>query len=151
MSLQHARHCVYDLHYHIVFAVKYRKALLRPPIEAALVSISEGISERYSIVFEAIGADVNHIHLLCSAHPKISVGSIVRTFKSLSAKQLFSEFPELRKELWGGEFWSDGYYAATGGSRGDWGVVLRYVENQGVRPENVNLRQLKLWSRDGEA
>lgn len=148
MSLHRASHCVYDLHYHIVFAVKYRKALLDPAIEEELLLTAQGISERHPIEFEAIGADRNHVHLLCSAHPKLSVGDIVRMFKSITAKQLFKTFPELRKELWGGEFWSDGYYAATVGQRGSWDIVVRYVQNQGVRPEAANLRQLRLWPRD---
>jgi putative transposase len=145
MPLKRASHCVYDLHYHIVFTVKYRKALIDSGVEDALARISDEIAERYAIEFEALGADRNHIHILCSAHPKIGVGQIVRIFKSITARQLFLLFPGLRKDLWGGEFWSDGYYAATVGERGGWNVVLRYVENQGDRPEPANLRQLRLW------
>jgi putative transposase len=90
-----------------------------------------------------MGYDVDHIHILCSFHPKLSGGDVVRVFKSITAKQLFLRFPELRKELWGGEFWTDGYYIATVSERGNWNVVESYVRNQG----NTNMKspQLKLF------
>jgi len=100
------------------------------------------ISERYEIEFEQIGCDVNHIHILCSFHPKYSIGEVVRKFKSITAREIFKAYPELRKDLWGGEFWTDGYYVATVGERGDWEVVKKYVKNQG-KPEDCE--QLRLF------
>jgi putative transposase len=134
MVVKKSWHCAYEIHYHIVFPVKYRRALLRPEVEAELVRIGVEINERYDIEIEQIGADKNHIHLLCSAHPKISIGTIVRVYKSITARELFSTFPNLKKELWGGEFWSDGYYAATVGQRNNWETVYKYVKNQGTEP-----------------
>jgi len=125
-------HCAYEIHYHIVFPVKYRRALMRPEVEQELVRIASEINERYDIEIEQMGADKNHIHLLCSAHPKVSIGNIVRVYKSITARELFRTFPDLKKELWGGEFWSDGYYAATVGQRNNWETVYKYVKNQGV-------------------
>ena len=83
------------------------------------------------------------IHILCSFHPKYSGSEIVGKFKSITARKLFEQFPELRKELWGGEFWSDGYYLNTVSERGNWTVVERYVANQGKTREAAT--QLKLW------
>ena len=136
MAITKGWHCAYSIHYHIVFPVKYRKSLLSVEIEVALVRISAEIAERYQgdIVFEAIGTDSNHIHVLCSAHPKFSPGDIVRIFKSITARALFREFPWLKKELWGGEFWSDGYYVGTVGERNNWETVAKYVKNQGQQP-----------------
>ena len=102
-----------------------------------------GIEERYAIEFEAIGMDKDHIHILCSAHPKMSPGQIVRIFKSITAREIFKRKPEIKKELWGGEFWTDGYYVATVGERGDWETVEKYVERQG-KPKG-ELRQLDLF------
>ena len=140
MELKKASHCVYITHYHLVFPVKYRKALISTDVEKAIIEISQEISERYEIEFEQIGCDLNHIHLLCSFHPKYSIGETVRKFKSLTARELFKRFPTLRTELWGGEFWSDGYYAATVGEGGNWDIVKQYVKNQGKTPEAVQLR-----------
>jgi len=123
-------YCAYDAHYHIVFPVKYRKALLDNNISKAIVEIAYEISLRYEIEFENLGCDLNHIHILCSFFPtKYKGGDVVRIFKSITTRQLFLRFPQLRKDLWGGEFWSDGYYLATVGERGNWNIVKKYVEN----------------------
>lgn len=130
---------MYDMHYHIVFPVKYRKALLNHTITRAIKQIAQQIQERYEIEIEQIGTDENHIHLLCGAHPKYAPGSVVRVFKSVTARELFVQFPELKKELWGGEFWSDEYYISTVGSRGNWSVVERYVKEQGIKTGQLQL------------
>lgn len=137
-----SNHCAYDAHYHIVFPVKYRKALLTDDVPLAIVEIAQEIGLRYEIDFENIGCDVNHIHILASFHPKYGGGEVVRKFKSITAKQLFVRFPKLRSELWGGEFWSDGYYLATVGERGNWNIVKQYIQNQGKTVESVQLRLL---------
>jgi len=142
MSIVKSNHCVYNTHYHIVFPVKYRKALLEPHITGAIREISARITERYDIWFEQLGCDQDHIHILCSFHPKLSGGEVVRTFKSITAKELFKQFPELRKELWGGEFWSDGYFIATVSEKGNWQQVEQYVRNQGKTGATTQLRLL---------
>ena len=88
---------------------------------------------------EQIGCDKDHIHILTSFHPKYSIGDFVRLFKSITAKQVFLKFPEVKKDLWGGEFWTDGYYAATVGERGNWSVVERYVKSQGGKDNDSTL------------
>ena len=120
-------HCVWQIHYHLVFPVKYRKALLDKMVIKIIEETAYGIQERYSIEMEALGMDKNHIHLLSSAHPKISPGEIVRIFKSITAREIFRRHPEIKKELWGGEFWSDGYYVATVGERGNWSKVAAHM------------------------
>ena len=144
MGIIHSNHCTYDTHYHIVFPVKYRKSLLEPNISGAILEIAKEIEERYDITFEKIGTDGNHIHILCSFHIKYSGGQVVGRFKSITARELFRRFPELRKKLWGGEFWSDGYYLATVSEKGNWQAVERYVANQGKTMTTPT--QLKLWS-----
>ena len=144
MGITRSNHCVYDTHYHVVFPVKYRKALILQHVRDAILEIAKEIEQRYDIAFENIGTDLDHIHLLCSFHPKYSGSQIVSMFKSITARQLFGRFPELRKDLWGGEFWSDGYYIATVSQRGNWETVKRYVENQG-KGKTAATAQLKLW------
>ena len=142
MTLKREYHCVHSSHYHFVFPVKYRKALLSEPIVQAIKEIADQISERYSLDIEELGCDVNHIHVLCSFHPKYSGGQIVRIFKSITARELFRRFPDLKKELWGGEFWSDGYYMATIGERGNLTIIEKYIRGQGITPEDAQLRLL---------
>jgi putative transposase len=136
-------HCAWQIHYHIVFPVKYRKALLDQEVAQIIKETTMGISERYAIDIEALGFDEDHIHLLCGAHPKMAPGRIVQIFKSITAREVFRRRPSVKRELWGGEFWSDGYYVATVGERGSWDVVERYVQKQG-RPR-ANLQQLPLF------
>ena len=138
----HANHSTYDAHYHIVFPVKYRKALLDHRIELAIAEIAKGISLRYDIEFEKIGCDNNHIHLLVSFKPSLSTSEVVGIFKSITARELFKRFPDLKKDLWGGEFWSDGFYMATVGERGNWNVVKQYIEHQGKTTDYAQLRLL---------
>ncbi len=114
--------------------------MLRNDIERSLYDISKGIEERYDLEIEKLGADLNHVHLLCSFHPKYGIGQTVNIYKNVTAKQLFRRHPDLRKELWGGEFWTDSYYAATVGEGGNWKVVEQYIEKQGKKPADVNLR-----------
>jgi putative transposase len=142
MTLKREYHCTHQSHYHIVFPVKYRRALLREPIVQAIKKIAQDITERYGLEIEELGCDLNHIHLLCSFHPKYGGGQIVRLFKSITARELFRQFPELKKELWGGEFWSDGYYLATISERGSLATLERYVRNQGQNPTDVQLHLL---------
>src|SRR5438552_6303210 len=130
MDAKKSNHCAYHTHYHIVFPVKYRKLLLSKEATTRLKEIANGIGERYEIEFEQIGCDGDHIHILCSFHPKYSIGEVVRKFKSITARELFKSFPGLRKELWGGSFWSEGYYVATVGERGGWAIVEKYVRDQ---------------------
>ncbi|OZB20112.1 MAG: IS200/IS605 family transposase [Marinobacter sp. 34-60-7] len=144
MGVIRSNHCAYDAHYHLVFPVKYRRALLEPHISRAVLDIAKDIEDRYDITFEKIGTDGDHIHLLCSFHPKYSGSQVVGRFKSITARELFRRFPELRKKLWGGEFWSDGYYLNTVSERGNWKTVERYVANQGKSREKSG--QLTLWS-----
>jgi putative transposase len=137
-----SNHCAYDTHYHLVFPLKYRKALLSAEVVATMRGTMKGIEERYDLKIEQFGDDKNHVHVLMSFHPKYSVGQVVRLFKSITAKRVFSEHPALKRDLWGGEFWSDGYYAATVGTGGNWAVVGKHIKNQGQNPKDL---QLTIW------
>ena len=136
-------HCAWQIHYHIVFPVKYRKAMLDEEVTRIVRETAKGIQERYAIEMEAIGTDKDHIHLLCGAHPKMSPGNIVQIFKSITAREIFRRKPAVKRMLWGGEFWTDGYYVATVGEKGNWQAVERYVQRQG-KPREA-LQQLQLF------
>ncbi len=137
-DVRKGHHCVWQIHYHIVFPVKYRKVLLDEEVVEIIKEVAIGIGQRY-----AIEMDKDHIHILCSSHPKMSPGEIVRIFKSITGREVFRRKPLVRKELWGGEFWADGYYVATVGERGSWKTVEEYILSQGKTKEE--LRQLELF------
>ena|SRR3989338_8711773 len=142
MNVIKGYHCAYPIHYHIVFPVKYRKALLNKAITKILKQISLDIQDRYGLVIDELGINIDHIHLLCTSHPKYSPGQLVGLYKSITARELFKQFPALKKELWGGEFWTDGYYAGTVSQKGTLETLVTYVKKQGIKPESVQLRLL---------
>ena len=136
-------HCAWQIHYHIVVPVQYRKTLLDAEVTTIIQETAAAIAERFPIEMEAIGMDKNHIHLLCSAHPKMAPGRMVQMFKSITAREIFRRKPAVKRVLWGGEFWTDGYYVATVGERANWQTVERYVQQQGQPHEDV--RQLRMF------
>jgi putative transposase len=123
--------------------VQYRRVLLDREVVEIIRETAIGIQERYEIEIERMGMDNDHIHLLCGAHPKIAAGRIVQIFKNITGREIFRRKLAVKKELWGGEFWSDGYYAGTVGERGDWSSVEQYIISQGKPKEE--LRQLRLF------
>ena len=134
------RHNVNILLYHIVCPAKYRKAVFTREVDEKLKEICEGIEERFEIEFLEIGTDRDHVHFLVQSVPDYSPTKIVRTIKSITAKEIFKRMPEVKKQLWGGEFWSDGYFISTVGSHGTEEVIKQYVKEQGKSKENIQLR-----------
>ncbi len=97
------------------------------------------ISERYEINFVEIGYESDHVHFLIQSVPTMSVTKLVGILKSLIAKQLFLLHPLIKTKLWGGNFWTSGYYANTVGQYGNEEVIRRYVENQGNEKEYTKI------------
>jgi len=147
MSLYiHKSHNVSVLLYHIVCPAKYREIVLSNEVDNAIKKICIEISKRYEMHFVEIGADKDHVHLLVQSVPTYSPTKIVRTIKSITAREIFRQIPSIKKELWGGEFWTDGYYINTVSKRGNEDVVRQYVKKQGNEGdyEQLHFVQLKL-------
>jgi len=117
--------------YHLVFPAKYRKAVFDEQVDDVLKEICLEIAERYQVKFLEIGTDKDHVHFLVQSVPTYSVTKIVTLVKSLTAREIFRRCPQVKKLLWGGEFWTDGYFASTVGKHGDEAMIGRYVKNQG--------------------
>ena len=102
----------------------------------------EGIELRWDwIRFLEVGTDGDHVHYLVQSTPEHSPTEIVRLIKSVTARRIFAEHPEVKRMLWGGEFWSDGYFVSTVGKFTSEDVIAEYVKNQGKEKE---YRQLLL-------
>ena len=140
MEVERASHCTYRIRYHMVMCVKYRKKMLleRSRIEF-LKEIMQGLALRYYFKFEAIGIDEDHFHVVLGAAPRYSPSEIMGIIKSWSARLIFKEYPYIKEELWGGEFWSDGGHIDTVSEFGGLDRIKKYVKEQG-RDDN----QLKL-------
>ena len=142
----HKSHNVSVLLYHIVCPAKYRKVVLSDEVDQVLKDICVDISKRYEIHFVEIGTDKDHVHFLVQSVPTYSPTKIVRTIKSITSREIFRRVPSVKKDLWGGEFWTDGYYINTVSKRGIEDVVRQYVKKQGEGDyKQLHYMQLKLF------
>ena len=123
----------------MVFVVKYCKAMIDREKMEFLKSILLEIGERYWFKFDAIGIEKDHFHVVLGAAPRYSPSKIMQTIKSISARELFKRYPEIKKQLWGGEFWTDGGHIDTVSEYGGLEKIRKYVEEQGG-----NITQLQL-------
>ena len=89
------------------------------------------IEARYQPKFLEIGTDEDHVHFLARSVPTDGVAKLVTIIESLTAREIFRRRPDVRKRLWGGEFWTDGYFASTVGRHGNEKVTGDYVRRQG--------------------
>lgn len=126
----HARTCVYNINYHIVWCVKYRRKVLSVDISNRLIELLKAVGNEkgFSVVECKVGEN-DHVHCFVSAPPKISVTQIVKYLKGISGNQLFREYPQLRKSLWKGQLWNGSYFCETIGSTSEENI-LRYIERQ---------------------
>lgn len=138
----HMAHNVSVLLYHIVTPTKYRRLAVSEEVEGSLKQICGGIELRWDwIRFLEVGTDKDHVHYLVQSPPEHSPAEIVTLIKSVTAKRIFAEHPEVKKKLWGGEFWSGGYFVSTVGKFTSENVIAQYVRNQG---NEKNYKQLYL-------
>ena len=126
----HGRTCVYNINYHIVWCVKYRKKVLNDDISNRLYILLYQTAEKKGFkVVECKVGENDHIHCFVSAPPKLSVTQIVKYLKGISGNIILKEFPELRNELWKGEFWNGSYFCETIGSTSQENIK-NYIERQ---------------------
>ena len=130
---QHVKksHNVSLILYHLVCPVKCRQKVFTKETEDTLKNICWGIAQRYEITFVEIGADEDHVHFLIQSVPTLSPTKIARIIKSITAREMFDRHAELRKTLWGGRFWTSGFYVNTVGKSGNEEAIQKYVQNQG--------------------
>jgi len=128
---RHKRHNVSALIYHIVCPAKYRRVIFDAEVDTVLKEVCLDIAKRYEIAFLEIGTDKDHVHFLVQSVPSYSPTKIVKMIKSLTAREIFHRVSAVKKRLWGGEFWSKGYFVSTVGRHGNEEVIRQYVKKQG--------------------
>jgi len=134
-------HAVYDTRYHLVWAPKYRKWILKEKVRDTAKELFEQILAARDCETEEMEIAEDHVHIFTSIPPKYSVGQMVRVLKSVSAKEIFLRHPEVKKELWGGEFWEDGYFVRTVGDKVTSETIKKYIKYH--RHEEKNPKQLE--------
>ena len=131
--------------YHFVCPAKYRRKVFTDSVEKTLRKTCQGIEARYEIVFLEIGADEDHVHFLVQSVPTNSPKKIINTIKSITAIEIFKYHPEVKLKLWGGKFWTSGYYVNTVGQYGNVTMIMNYVQNQGKNYKRIYRNQLSLF------
>lgn len=134
----HKSHNVTILIYHLVLPAKYRRAVFDSQVDSVMKDVCLEIEKRYQIKFLEIGTDKDHVHFLVQSVPTYSITKIVTMIKSLTAREIFRQCPQVKKQLWGGEFWTDGYFATTVGKHGDENMIANYVQAQGQLYEKLH-------------
>jgi len=117
-------------------------------VDKILAETCEEIEKRYEVWFLEVGTDKNHVHFLIQSVPSYSVTKIVTMVKSIIACEVFKQCPEVKRQLWGGEFWGKGYFVNSVGQHGTENVISKYVKEQGLEKEYKALKkdyQLKLF------
>ena len=142
----HKSHNVSVLLYHIVCVAKYRRVIFDEAVEEVLREVCLDIALRFEIEFLEIGLDGDHVHFLVQSVPTYSPTKIVTLLKSLIARETFARCPYVKKKLWGGECWSDGYFIASVGQHESEATVRNYVKQQG---HDRSYRQLHAQSAAG--
>jgi REP element-mobilizing transposase RayT len=136
----HKKHNVSILLYHIVCPTKYRRAVFASEVDAKIKEICAEIQKRYEITFLEIGTDDDHVHFLVQSVPLMSPKQIVQTIKSITAREVFKACPEIKQYLWGGKFWSEGYFVSTVGAHQTEKMIKNYVQQQGKPKDDEQLR-----------
>ena len=127
----HKHHNVSVLLYHLVCPAKYRRVVFTEEVDLVLKDICLEIGKRYEIAFIEIGVEKDHVHFLLQSVPSYSPSRLVKIVKSITAREIFKRVPTVKEQLWGGEFWTKGYFISTVGRHGDEDTIKNYVKNQG--------------------
>ena len=131
--------------YHAVCPAKYRRKVFSEKVEETLKEVCLGIAERYEIRFVEIGTDEDHVHFLVQSVPMMMPKRIVQVIKSITAREIFKRHKEVKEMLWGGQFWTSGYYMNTVGQYANEAVIREYVSKQGKNYRQIYRGQLELF------
>ena len=121
---------MYDLKYHLVWIPKYRKHILEKEVSDYLKEVFEKIAEEYGFQIDIMEVMEDHVHIFVEAPPRYSPARVVQVMKSISARETFKKYPKLKKQLWAGELWNDGYFARSVGDEVTAEIIRRYIEYQ---------------------
>ena len=129
MELKRTSHAVYDTKYHLVWTPKYRKWILRGDLRDFVDQFFREVAKNHDFEIEEMEIAEDHIHIFLGFPPKYSISEVVKRLKGASARAIFKMYPEVKRELWGGEFWEDGYFARTVGDQMTRDVIEKYIKH----------------------
>ena len=128
-QIRAGRHCVFNMHVHLVFVTKYRRKIFTKTILEFLETIFINVCDDFEAELVEFDGEVDHVHLLINYPPKVAVSKLVNSLKGVSSRLLRKQFPSIHKQYWKGVFWSPSYFAGScGGASID--IIKRYIEQQ---------------------
>ena len=146
VEFRHKSHNVSVLLYHLVCPTKYRRVVIDEQVDAVLREVCLEIALRYEIAFIEIGTDSDHVHFLVQSVPRYSPAQLAQKIKSLTAREVLRRCPQVKKQLWGGAFWSSGYFISSVGQHGNAATIADYVKKQGQENyQELHKQQLVLF------
>ena len=137
--VRRTKHAVYDLKYHMVWIPKYRRDVLSGEVSGYLKEVFQQISEEYEFRIDTMEVMEDHVHIFVEVPPRYSPAQAVQILKSVSAREVFKKFPKLRKQLWAGELWSDGYFVRSVGDKVTTDIIRKYIEYQTHEENSLQL------------
>ncbi|MGC8496453.1 MAG: IS200/IS605 family transposase [Thermoplasmata archaeon] len=137
-ELDKGAHSVYSLYYHFIQVVKYRKKVFTNDAVVDLLKTKiREIAETFNVEVLDIECDTDHFHMLFKSTPLLKIPQFVNAIKTITSREIQRKFPEVKKDLWEGKFWSPSYFLATSGQV-TLAVLKNYVDSQEVKG-NENL------------
>ena len=130
MEYRKTSHAVYDIKYHLVWITKYRKPVIRGEIGKRLRELIRQTCATLDVQIEKGHIAPDHVHLLVSVPPNVSVSELMQRVKGRSSRLMLTEYTELKKQFWGQHLWARGYFAASTGNVTD-EIIKQYIESQG--------------------
>ena len=143
MGVRRTKHAVYDLKYHLVWIPKYRKHILGGEVSGYLKEVFQQIAEEYEFRIGTMKALEDHVHIFVEVPPRYSPAQVVQILKSVSGREIFKKFPKLRKQLWAGEFWSEGYFVRSVGDKVTADIIRKYIEYQTHEENSLQLHMFE--------
>jgi len=130
MEYRSGSHSKYDLKIHLVWITKYRKPILKGEIADRIRHLVREICNANEVIIIKGHVSSDHIHLLLSYPPRLSISKLVQYLKEKTSRKLLQEYGLLRKQFWGQHIWARGYFVVSVGTMTD-EIVKDYIENQG--------------------
>ena len=131
MDLIHSHHSVFNLKYHLVLVVAYRRAVLTENVLARCLEIARDIAVDFNAKIVEANGEADHIHILLSAPPDFNLCRLINSLKTVTSRRLKQEFPNIKKKLWKEKFWTSSYFRIYAGVA-PLEVIKKYIEEQGV-------------------
>ena len=128
-DIRRGRHCVFQMHVHLVFVTKYRRAVFDADAIATLRAIFAKVCTDFQAELVEMDGEHDHVHLLVAYPPKVAVSALVNSLKGVSSRLLRQERPDLRQRYWKGVLWSPSYFAASCGGA-PISIVRQYIQQQ---------------------